>query len=162
MNTESESVGCGNVDPPTPGGYSTWLMPRGVLLLLLLLVGCRSDRTDTPDDAYRLFSSALKRSDVTAAWDSLSAETRALLEQKSKALAEASKGAIKDEPKMLTFVSGVKVQPIGEVKVLKIDGAVALLEVADPAGKREQKMVKVGNRWYVDLTDSLKSGAAAP
>ena len=56
----------------------------------------------------------------------------------------------------------MKIQPISEVKVLKAEGNIALLEVTDPTGKREQKMVKVGNRWYVDLTDSLKSGAAAP
>ncbi|MBS1149924.1 MAG: lipoprotein, partial [Myxococcaceae bacterium] len=126
------------------------------MLLLLALAGCRSDRTDTPDDAYRLFSSALKRSDVNTAWDSLSPPTRALLEQKSKEISDASKGAIKNDPKLLTFVSGVKVQPIGEVKVLKIEGELAVLEVTDPAGKREQKMAKIGNRWYVDLTDTLQ------
>ena len=27
---------------------------------------------------------------------------------------------------------------------------------------RHQKMVKVQDRWYVDLTDSVKMGAAAP
>jgi hypothetical protein len=165
MNTESAATrGAGEkIDPLTLGGYSNALMARALLFLLLgLVAGCRSDRTDTPDDAYRLFSSALKRSDVNTAWESLSVETRTLLEAKSKAMSEASKGAIKDEPKMLTFVSGVKIQPIGEVKVLKLEGAVAVLEVTDPAGKREQKMVKVDNRWYVDLTDSLKSGAAAP
>ena len=152
-----------SIDPPEQGGYSDRLMARMFLLVLLALAGgCRSDRSDTPDDAYRLFSSAIKRSDVNAAWECLSVETRTLLEQKSKAIAEASKGAIKDEPKMLTFVSGVKVQPIGEVTVLKTDGAVAVLEVTDASGKREQKMVKAGNRWYVDLTDSLNSGAAAP
>ena len=151
-----------NIDPARLGGYSKRRMTRVLLLLLLGLAGCRSDRTDTPDDAYRLFASALKHSDVNTAWDSLSVETRTLLEQKSKAISEASKGAIKDEPKMLTFVSGVKIQPITDVKVLKTEGAICLLEVTDATGKREQKMVKVDNRWYVDLIDSLKSGAAAP
>ncbi len=156
MNTEPM------VAPGTGGGYCPLWMKRALLLLVVGLAGCRSDRTDTPDDAYRLFSSAIKRSDVNTAWDALSADTRALLEARSTAIVEASKGAIKDEPRMLTFVSGVKVQPIGAVKVLKTDGAVAVLEVEDPSGKREQKMVKVGNRWYVDLTDSLKVGAAVP
>ncbi len=143
--------------------YCNRWMNRWVLLLGLAvgLAACRNDRADRPEDAYRLFSSALKRSDVNAAWDALSADTKALLEKKSKAVSQASNGAIKDEPKMLTFVSGVKVQPIGEVKVLKTEGAVAMLEVTDASGKREQKMVKVDNRWYVDLTDSL-GGAAAP
>ena len=78
-------------------GYSTSVMIRMLLLLSLVgLAGCRSDRFDTPDDAYRLFSSALKRSDVNMAWESLSAETRAALESKSKAISDASKGAIKD------------------------------------------------------------------
>jgi hypothetical protein len=152
-----------NIDPLRLGGYSDRVMARVLLLLVgVVLAGCRSDRSDTPDDAYRLFSSALKRSDVNTAWDSLSGETRALLEQKSKQVSEASKGAIKDEPKMLTFVSGVKIQPISDVKILKTEGSVAMLEVTDPTGKREQKMVKVDNRWYVDLTDSLKAGAAGP
>ncbi len=151
-----------NIDPLPPGGYSTRLMARFLLLLLLAFTGCRTDRSDTPDDAYRLFSSALKRSDATTAWDLLSPQTRAALEKKSKAISEASKGAIKDEPKLMTFISGVKVQPIGNVTVLKTDGSIAMLEVEDAAGKREQKMVKVDNRWYVDLTDSLNSGAAAP
>ena len=154
---------------PQPAGYSnSRKMPRFLLLLAISLVGlsgCRVDRSDTPDDAYRQFSSALKRNDLTTAWDSLSAQTRAILEERSKAVAAASKGAIKDEPslpKLLTFVSGVRVQPVGEIKVLNLEGALAVLEVTEPQGKREQKMVKVGNRWYVDLTDSLKSGAATP
>ena len=151
-----------SIDPSRRDGYRSRRMARVILLVSLGLAGCRADRSDNPADAYRLFSSALKRSDVNGAWDSLSVETRALLEQKSKAVSAASKGAIKDEPKMLTFVSGVKIQPIGEVTVRSIEGAVAVLEVKDPGGKREQKMVKAGNRWYVDLTDSLKEGAAAP
>ena len=151
-----------NIDPLRLAGYSNRWMARVLMLLLLGLVGCRSDRSDTPDDAYRLFSAALKRSDLNTAWDSLSVQTRTVLEQKSKAISEASKGVIKDEPKILTFVSGVKIQPLGEVKVLQSEGPIAVLEVTDPTGKHEQKMVKVDNRWYVDLTDSLKSGAAAP
>ncbi len=138
-------------------------MPRFLALAALLcLAGCRSDRFDTPDEAYRLFSAALKRSDLTTTWESLSPDTRKQLEEQSKAIAGASKGAVKDDPKLLTFVSGVKVLPIGELKVIKTEGALALLEVTSGDVKREQKMVKVGDRWYVDLTDSLKSGAAAP
>ena len=138
-------------------------MPRLLLFVALLcLARCRADRSDTPDEAYRLFSSALKRGDLATGWDSLSASTRALLEEQSKAVAVASKGAIKDDPKLMTFVSGIKVQPAGEVKVLRSDAAIALLEVTEGASKREQKMVKVGDRWYVDLTESLRAGAAAP
>ena len=56
-----------NIDPSPQGGYSNRWMVRVFLLSLLLgLAGCRSDRFDTPDDAYRLFSSALKRSDGSA------------------------------------------------------------------------------------------------
>ena len=138
-------------------------MPRLALLLAVLALGaCRSDRFDTPDEAYRLFAASLKRGDLATSWDSLSADTRAQLEERSKRVVTASKGMIKDDPKLLTFVSGVKVQPISEVKVLKVDAALALLEVTEGSAKREQKMVKVGDRWYVDLTDSLKLGAAAP
>lgn len=153
-----------SIEQAAPRGYCSRWMRRFLPILLagLALAGCRNDRFDAPDDAYRLFSAALKRGDATTAWDSLSAETRAVLEAKSKELAAASNGAIKDEPKAVTFMSGMKVMPIGEVKVLKMEGAVAMLEVTDAAGKREQKMVKVDNRWYVDLTDSLKAGAAAP
>jgi hypothetical protein len=156
------------IDRFKPAGYSNRSMPRNSLCAPLLLVAllafesCRVDRSDSPEEAYRLFSAALKHSDVNTAWESLSQQTRAVLEQKSKAVAAASKGAIKDDPKLLSFVSGIKVQPIGEVKVLRADAQSALLEVGEDSGKREQKMVKVGNRWYVDLTDSLKSGAAAP
>ncbi len=131
------------------------------LAVLGCVAGCRADRFDTPDEAYRLFSLALKRGDLATGWDSLSAQTRAQLEAQSKAVAAASKGAIKDDPKLLTFVSGVKVQATGEVKVLRADATVAVLEVTEGGAKREQKMVKVQDRWYVDLTDSLK-GAAAP
>ena len=138
-------------------------MPRFILFVALLAVGgCRADRFDTPDEAYRLFSSALKRGDLATGWDSLSADTRKLLEEQSKAVAASSKGAIKDEPKLLTFVSGVKVQPTTEVKVLESNATAAVLEVTEGAAKRHQKMVKVQDRWYVDLTDSVKMGAAAP
>jgi hypothetical protein len=142
---------------------------RRLALLVLSLAACRGDRVDAPEEAYRTFSNAWKRSELPVMWESLSPDTRKLLEDRTREVAALSKGAIKDDPKspeklpqLLAFASGVKQQPITDLKVLTADGAVAMLEVTEGAVKRQQKMVKVGDRWYVDLTESLKAGAGTP
>jgi hypothetical protein len=140
------------------------------LLVLFSLAACRGDRVDAPEEAYRTFTAAWKRSELPAMWDSLSPDTRKLLEDRTREVVAASKGAIKDDPKappdrlpqLLAFASGVKAQPITDLKVLETHEAMAMLEVTEGGVKRQQKMVKVGERWYVDLTESLKAGAGSP
>ena len=49
-----------------------------IIVVVLLALSCRSERWDVPDDAYRLFSGALKKGDANTAWDSLSPATQRL------------------------------------------------------------------------------------
>ncbi|MBL8950791.1 MAG: hypothetical protein JNK82_08450 [Myxococcaceae bacterium] len=128
------------------------------VLVLVLVSGCNRPRWDKPDEAYKAFSSAVRRSDVKVAWEALSADTRKAAEARSRALAQASGGSVKDEPMLMFFASGYKPLPQGDVKVAKEEGQSAVVEVAvgDGGVSQSQRMVKEGDRWAVDLTEAFK------
>lgn len=125
---------------------------------MLLAPECGRARYDRPDEAYRSFSSALRRSELKTAWDALSTDTRKAMESRSKAAAEASGGSVKDEPMLMFFASGYKPLPQGELKVSKEEGQTAVVEVAigDGGSTQSQRMLKEGDRWVVDLTEAFK------
>jgi hypothetical protein len=129
-----------------------------VIVTLLALSGCNRPRWDRPDEAYKSFSSALRRGEVKTAWEALSADTRKAMEARSKVVAEASGGSVKDEPMLMFFASGYKPLPQGDMKVAKEEGQSAVVEVtiADGGATQSQRMVKEGDRWAVDLTEAFK------
>ncbi len=133
-------------------------MKAFVTVTLLLLAGCNRPRWDKPDEAYRAFSSAVRRGELKVAWEALSADTRKAAEARSKTMAEASGGSVKDEPMLMFFASGYKPLPQGDVKVAKEEGQTAVVEVAigDGGATQSQRMVKEGDRWAVDLTEAFK------
>jgi hypothetical protein len=90
--------------------------------LLFLSLGCNRPRWDKPDEAYRSFASAVRRGEVKIAWEALSADTRKAAEARSKEMAQASGGSVKDEPMLMFFASGYKPLPQGDVKVAKEEG----------------------------------------
>lgn len=130
----------------------------GPLVALLLLGACGRPRWDKPDEAYRTFSSALRKGDLATAWGGLSEQTRKLAEARSKEVSAASGGSVKDEPMLMFFASGYKPLPQGDLKVATQEGQNAVVEVAigDAALPQAQKMTKEGDRWLVDLTDAFK------
>jgi hypothetical protein len=122
-----------------------------------LLAACERPRWDRPDEAYKAFSQALRKGEVQAAYGALSADTKKVIEARSKAVSEASGGSVKDEPMLMVFASGYKPLPQGDLKVLKEEGQSAVVEIAfDGGATQTQLMTKEGDRWTVNLTEAFK------
>ena len=129
---------------------------RGLLLVAMLCFGaCARAKPGTPEGAYLAFATALQRSDARTAWSLLTQSTRDVVKQKSKAISEASKGAVRDEPEVLLFAAGRAGAP-GEIKVVSADDARAVLKVTGAGGEREVTLVKDSGKWLIDLSDQLK------
>lgn len=128
---------------------------RAAFALLLLAAACRppAPPPDTAEGAYRSFNAALQRGNDEAAWKALSSATQKAMEARAKAIAEASKGAVQDDPRALLFQGRPGV--ITGLTQLGTDGGVTVLEVATASGTREVKMVKDSGGWFVDLTENL-------
>ncbi len=126
----------------------------GVVLLVFVAAGCRREAPNSPEAAYRGFIEALQKGNTRKAWASLSPETRRKVEERSKAISEASKGVVRDEPELLLF-QGTRPGPLGEVTQVKTDDSSAVLRVASTSGSREVKLVKDSGKWLVDLSDSI-------
>jgi hypothetical protein len=133
----------------------------GVLLVLALLAGCRREAPNSPEGAYRAFIEALQKGNTRKAWASLSAPTRHKVEERSKAIAEASKGVVRDEPELLLF-QGTRPGPLGEVTQVKADENSAVLQVASASGPREVKLVKDSGKWLIDLSDTIPLPTPSP
>ncbi|MGV3619952.1 MAG: hypothetical protein ACO1OB_03995 [Archangium sp.] len=132
-------------------------MRAGLLLLVLaILPGCRRPAADSPEATYRTFVTALQRSDAKTAWKLLTPGTRDQVTALSKAISEASKGVVRDEPEVLLFQAS-RPGNVGEITQLRADETSAVLKVASASGEREVKLVKDAGRWQIDLSDSLKA-----
>ncbi len=125
-----------------------------VVLLVTVAAGCRREPANSPEAAYRAFIEAVQKGNTRKAWQSLSASTRQKVEERSKAISEASKGVVRDEPELLLF-QGTRPGPLGEVTQVKADDTSALLKVASAAGPREVKLVKDSGKWLIDLSDTI-------
>lgn len=123
-------------------------------VLLVVAAGCRREIPNSPEAAYRGFIEALQKGNTRKAWGSLSATTRHRVEERSKAIAVASKGVVRDEPELLLF-QGSRPGPLGEVTQVKADETSALLQVASASGPREVKLVKDSGKWLIDLSDTI-------
>lgn len=141
---------------------------RGVLVLVVLgsvASGCKGQPANSPEAAYRGFIEAIQKGNTRRAWDALSPATRQKVEARSKAISEASKGVVRDEPEQLLF-QGTRPGPLGEVTRLKADEGSALLKVASASGSREVKLVKDSGKWLIDLSDTIPTpsppGASEP
>ena len=126
----------------------------GLIFLATLAAGCRREEPTSPAAAYRGFIEAVQKGNTKKAWAALSPSTRERVEARSKAIAAASGGAVRDEPQVLLF-QGTRPAPLGEVTQLKADDTTALIQVASAGGPREVKLVKDSGRWLVDLTDAI-------
>jgi hypothetical protein len=126
------------------------------LALAFALPGCRAPRFDTPETAYASFSSALLHHEYKTAYDALSTETRKAIEAKSKEISTTSGGAVADEPTQLAFGTGSKPSAITEIKVVRQEGDAATVSVTAGGHTSEQKLVKEGAAWKVDLSESFK------
>ncbi|MHB8877898.1 MAG: nuclear transport factor 2 family protein [Myxococcaceae bacterium] len=127
-----------------------------LLLLVVVAAACKGPRWDTPEAAYATFAQAMMRGEAKLAYEALSASTHKAIEERSKELSAASGGAIRDDPVLLTFATGVKPRLVTEVKVVKVEGDTATVTVTAGGQTQEQRMVKEGGRWRVDLSETFK------
>lgn len=125
-------------------------------LVLLALAACRQPSWDTPEAAYSSFSQALQRGEYQLAYQALSSESRRALESRSKQISAASGGAVRDEPWLLAFATGAKPRPLTSVKVVSQDERSAVISAAADEQTAQVRMVKEGDRWRVDLSETLK------
>lgn len=131
----------------------------GVVFLMVMAAGCR--REHSPEDAYRGFIKALQKGDTKKAWSSLSALTRQKLEERSRAISEASQGGVRDEPELLIF-QGTRPGPLGEVSPVKADETSAVLRVASGSKPHQVKLVKESGRWRIELSDAIAATQTPP
>jgi hypothetical protein len=127
-----------------------------MMSLVSLGLSCRGYTADRPEDAYTSFSRAVIRNEHAKAYAFLSKETQALLSERAKEISSASGGAIPNDPALLALASGMRSSALTEVKVIKQEGDIATIAVTAGGQTREQRMVKEGERWAVDLTEALK------
>jgi hypothetical protein len=134
------------------------------------VAGCREPKWDKPEDAYTSFAQAVRigraklsagdekagRAELKTAYEALSGPTRTAIEERSKEISSTSGGAVKDDPVLLAFVTGVKPEPLEAVRTLHEEGAAATVSVTVGGKTVEQKMVKEGERWKVDLSEAFK------
>lgn len=126
----------------------------GMVAVLALTASCRREPANSPEAAYRAFIEAIQKGNTRKAWNALSSATRKKVEERSKAIAEASRGVVIDQPEQLLF-QGTRPGPLGEVTQLEATESSALLRVASASGAREVKLVKDSGTWLIDLSDSI-------
>jgi hypothetical protein len=134
-------------------------LATSVLTLLVLgLAGCNRPRFDNPVDAYVSFARAIQKGELQLAWEALSTETRAVFEQRAKAVSDASGGAVRADPIALVF-SPAPPAPMKHPRVSREEGeGVVILEIEgeQPDEPALIRMVREPSGWKLDLRDSLK------
>lgn len=126
-----------------------------VVVCLVVVTGCRPEPVTSPEGVYRGFIEALQRGNGRKAWGALSKSTQQKVEARSKAIAAASKGVVRDEPELLLF-QGSRPATIETVAQVSADENSAVLRVTSGGGTREVKLLKDSGRWVIDLSDTLE------
>lgn len=131
-----------------------------VVVCLVVVTGCRPEPATSPEGVYRGFIEALQRGNGRKAWSALSKSTQQKVEARSKAIAAASKGVVRDEPELLLF-QGSRPATIEAIAQVSADEHAAVLRVTSGGGTREVKLLKDSGRWVIDLSDTLE-GSNSP
>ena len=98
---------------------------RGLSLVgLVMLAACEHSAAkpsaSSPEASYRQFAEALRGHDPKVAWELLSAPTKSAAEVRSKAVAAASQGLVRDDPMIMVLQSGVLPEAnIGDITVCR-------------------------------------------
>ncbi len=129
---------------------------RAPVVLAVAVVGCQNPRWDSPELAYASFAKLLQKGELKAAYDALSGPTREAIEARAREVADASGGAVRDDPAYMTFLTGVKPQPVTRLELVEHKGTEAIVRVTSGEKSAEVRLVKEGDRWKVDLTDAFK------
>jgi hypothetical protein len=123
--------------------------------LLLSLAGCDKSRSESPADAYTVFSRAAQRGDAKAGYAALSKPCQENLSARAKEISAASGGAIKNDPAALAFSGPPRPDPLSEVNVVRQSGERAVLAVTSTSGSHQVAMVREEQGWKVDVNEAL-------
>ncbi len=119
--------------------------------LLVLLPACQ--RELPPDATYRALVRAMADRDEAAAWDLLSAATRARLEAKARAAAASAPGVV--APRAASLLAGdaqLAVLPPTSIAVVQAGADRAVLRVEAPGSPaRDVVLLRERGAWRVDL-----------
>jgi hypothetical protein len=128
-------------------------MPRRALLLALLALSCSSG-ADRPDAAYRAFVGAVADRDAERAFALLSSDTRAWLEARARAAAEAAPGVVAPSGRQLLLGDGsVAPRALAEVLVVREARDLAVVKASEEGGAaREVELVRERG-WRVRIAD---------
>ena len=100
--------------------------------ILLLLAGCSAG--DDPARAFQLFVANVQERKLDAAWDLLSRPSQEQLAELVRLRAEASGGAIENDPKKVLFGNAELARPVEKVAVKSQEGDRAVLTVTHVGG----------------------------
>jgi hypothetical protein len=133
------------------------VMRLGALSIVVLVCGgaCQSAPRNSPEAAYRSFVDALQRHNTKKAWAALSASTQRTVRERSKAIAQASRGVVRDEPELLLF-QGSAPPDLIDVRTVRADAHLAVLAVESAEGTTQVQLINDSGRWVVDLSESLE------
>ena len=131
-----------------------------IVVSVVLLAACERpvSKPSSPEATYRQFAEALRGRDPKLAWELLSPSTKTAAEARSKAVAAASQGVVRDDPMIMVLQSGVLPDPtIGDVTVKTAGDPVTVLEVGAPTRRQAVTMVKdpITGSWSVDLSGAF-------
>jgi hypothetical protein len=139
------------------GNIWIWGRAVGFACLGALLPACDGARWNGPEAAYAAYAAAVQRKDRAHAYAALSTATRDLYQSKADAISKASGGAIKPDPVILVFLTGVEPAPITQIKRVREESSQAVVAITAGGLTSEQRLVKEADQWKVDLIDVLKS-----
>ena len=133
--------------------------------LVVMLAACDrpATRPSSPEASYRQFAEALRGHDPKVAWELLSPATKSAAELRSKTVAAASQGLVRDDPMIMVLQSGVLPEVnIGDITVVSQTEQTAVLEVGAPTHRQQVTLVKgpSGSPWLVDLSPAFAGEAS--
>lgn len=139
---------------------------RLLVIVVVAATACqKAPTTTTAEGTFRAFHDAVKRHDAKAAFSLLAPTSRDALAARSRALAEASKGTVKDEPALMAFRTPRRAADLISITLAEAQEGRAVLVVktcglplgpagACPPGADVQErvtMVRDAERWGVEL-----------
>ena len=131
-------------------------MSRPALFALLVAIGCaRPSEVASPVEFYISFVSGVQRGEYSQAFQKLTQQTQAALNQKAEGLARASGNAIRADGALIFFTAGTAPEPLAEVKLVSAEGDKAKLKATAGGKSSEVLLVKESGNWKIDLSESV-------
>ena len=138
------------------------LAAAALAALAAAVPGCAPD--PGPEATYRALVRAVAERDADAAWELLSADSRAWLAERARRAAAAAPGVASADPRALLLGdASLGAPPPRVLERVRADGARAALRVEAPgAPPAEVALVREGGRWRVELPRPAADAPSPP